>query len=165
MIRLGEGNGTPLQYSCLENPRDGGAWWAASMGVTQSQTRLKWLSSISNDTSDHISWTASWVTLASMGVNHQLLGRWGPQPDPWQHHAIYCVVIFLLPRSPWRAGPALHFSLWLRWPGMEGEGQISRLPPDRRGSTLRKRGGEGEALTQHRVGVTGPQGKKTKPDS
>ena len=41
----GEGNGTPLQYSCLENPRDGGAWWAAIYGVTQSRTRLKWLSS------------------------------------------------------------------------------------------------------------------------
>ena len=38
---LGEGNGNPLQYSCLENPRDGGAWWAAVYGVTQSRTRLK----------------------------------------------------------------------------------------------------------------------------
>ena len=42
---IGEGNGNPLQCSCLENPRDGGAWWAAVYGVTQSQTRLKWLSS------------------------------------------------------------------------------------------------------------------------
>ena len=38
----GEGNGNPLQCSCLENPRDGGAWWAAVYGVAQSQTRLKW---------------------------------------------------------------------------------------------------------------------------
>ena len=37
----GEGNGTPLQCSCLENPRDGGACWAAVYGVTQSRTRLK----------------------------------------------------------------------------------------------------------------------------
>ena len=37
---FGEGNGTPLQYSCLENPRDGGAWWAAVHGVARSQTRL-----------------------------------------------------------------------------------------------------------------------------
>ena len=37
---LGEGNGTPLQYSCLENPMDGGAWWAAVHGVTKSRTRL-----------------------------------------------------------------------------------------------------------------------------
>ena len=42
----GEGNGNPLQYSCLENPMDRGAWWAAVYGVTQSQTRLKWLSSL-----------------------------------------------------------------------------------------------------------------------
>ena len=42
-----EGNGNPLQCSCLENPRDGGAWWAAVYGVAQSWTRLKWLSSSS----------------------------------------------------------------------------------------------------------------------
>ena len=41
----GEGNGNPLQCSCLENPRDRGAWWAAIYGVAQSQTPLKWLSS------------------------------------------------------------------------------------------------------------------------
>jgi len=44
---IGEGNGNPLQCSCLENPRDGGAWWAAICGVAQSQTRLKRLSSSS----------------------------------------------------------------------------------------------------------------------
>ena len=38
---IGEGNGNPLQCSCLENPRDGGAWWAAVHGVAQSRTRLK----------------------------------------------------------------------------------------------------------------------------
>ena len=38
---FGEGNGNPLQCSCLENPRDGGAWWAAVYGVAQSRTRLK----------------------------------------------------------------------------------------------------------------------------
>ena len=40
MDRLREGNGTPLQYSCLENPMDGGAWWAAVHGVARSRTRL-----------------------------------------------------------------------------------------------------------------------------
>ena len=45
---IGEGNGNPLQCSCLENPRDGVAWWAAVYGVAQSQTRLKWLSSSSS---------------------------------------------------------------------------------------------------------------------
>ena len=44
---IGEGNGNPLQCSCLENPRDGGAWWAAIYGVTQSRTWWKWLSSSS----------------------------------------------------------------------------------------------------------------------
>ena len=40
VLDFGEGNGTPLQYSCLENPMDGGAWWAAVHGVTKSRTRL-----------------------------------------------------------------------------------------------------------------------------
>ena len=45
----GEGNGTPLQYSCLENPMDRGAWWAAVHGVAKSRTRLKRLSSSSSN--------------------------------------------------------------------------------------------------------------------
>ena len=45
---IGEGNGNPLQCSCLENPRDGGAWWAAVSGVAQSRTQLKRLSSSSS---------------------------------------------------------------------------------------------------------------------
>ena len=45
---IGVGNGNPLQCSCLENPRDGGAWWAAVYGVAQSQTWLKRLSSSSS---------------------------------------------------------------------------------------------------------------------
>ena len=45
---IGKGNGNPLQCSCLENPRDRGAWWAAVSGVSQSQTRLKRLSSSSS---------------------------------------------------------------------------------------------------------------------
>ena len=48
---IGEGNGNPLQYSCLENPRDGGAWWALVYGVTQSRTQLKRLSSGSSSSS------------------------------------------------------------------------------------------------------------------
>jgi len=45
---IGEGNGNPLQCPCLENPRDGGAWWASVYGVSQTRTRLKWLSSSSS---------------------------------------------------------------------------------------------------------------------
>ena len=52
---IGEGNGNPLQCSCLENPRDEGAWWVAIYGVAQSRTRLKQLSSSSSSKSklDH----------------------------------------------------------------------------------------------------------------
>ena len=48
LSHIGEGNGNPLQCSCLENPRDGEAWWAAIYGVAQSWTRLKRLSSSSS---------------------------------------------------------------------------------------------------------------------
>ena len=58
-----EGNGTPLQYSCLENPMDGGTWWAAVHGVTQSQTRL----------SDFTFFLSSW----SKFTNITQSGVWG----------------------------------------------------------------------------------------
>ena len=54
---IGEGNGNPLQCSCLENPRDGEAWWAAVAGVTQSRTWLKRLSSSSSSNHDYKSLT------------------------------------------------------------------------------------------------------------
>ena len=57
---IGEGNGNPVQCSCLENPRDGEAWWAAVFGVAQSRTRLKRPSSSSSSsiawTNPHVSW-------------------------------------------------------------------------------------------------------------
>ena len=57
LLRIGERNGNPLQCSCLENPRDGGAWLAAVYGVAQSRTRLKWLSSSSSIWSVfHVHW-------------------------------------------------------------------------------------------------------------
>ena len=58
--KCGEGNGTPLQYSCLENPRDGGAWWAAIYGVAQSRTRLKRLSS-----------RKKWVEVPVQNIKHK----------------------------------------------------------------------------------------------
>ena len=57
---IGEGNGSPLQCSCLENPWDGGAWWAAVCGVTHSRTRLKWLSSSSSSILQFICPFTSW---------------------------------------------------------------------------------------------------------
>ena len=62
MKLLGEGNGTPLQYSCLENPRDDGAWWAVVYGITLSQTWLKWFSSSSSRTQqEEFRWTCVWL--------------------------------------------------------------------------------------------------------
>ena len=51
---IGEGNGNPLQCSCLKNPRDGGAWWAAVYGVAQFRTQLKRLSSSSSSSSSSL---------------------------------------------------------------------------------------------------------------
>ena len=59
---IGEGNGNPLQCFCLENPRDGGAWWAAVYGVAQNQTRLKRLSS-----SIYLIWGQGMVRFRSRG--------------------------------------------------------------------------------------------------
>ena len=56
---IGEGNGNPLQCSCLENPRDGGAWWAAVCGVSQSRTRLKRLSSSSSSARSSVQFSRS----------------------------------------------------------------------------------------------------------
>ena len=62
---IGEGNGNPLQWSCLENPRDGRAWWAAVYRVTQNQTQLKWLSSSSSSSS--IQWFPSNFKMIASG--------------------------------------------------------------------------------------------------
>ena len=67
---IGEGNGNPLQCSCLENRRDGGAWWAAIYGVTQSWTRLKWLSSSSSSSSRIDGWKEK-----KFALNSFLLGQ------------------------------------------------------------------------------------------
>ena len=68
---IGEGNGNPFQCSCLENPRDGGAWWAAVYGVAQSRTRLKRLSSSSSNVFCHGGssnlFTLEWILILGMG--------------------------------------------------------------------------------------------------
>ena len=67
---IGEGNGNPLRYSCLENPRDGGAWWAAIYGVAQSRTRLTRLSSSSSSIQQHVrSWMSVPYPHGSQGVS------------------------------------------------------------------------------------------------
>ena len=66
---IGEGNGDPLQCSCLENPRDGGAWWAAVYGVAQSRTQLKRLSSSSSNTIHYEMVTTQAFLLVKMLTN------------------------------------------------------------------------------------------------
>ena len=77
---IGEGNGNPLQCSCLENPRDGRAWWAAVYGVAQSRTWLKWLSkSPMRWRYSHYFYFSSENTerlLQSVGAKGQVLGIW-----------------------------------------------------------------------------------------
>ena len=95
---IGEGNGNPLQCSCLENPRDRGAWWVAVYGVAKSQTRLKWLSKA-------IGWP--WWGLLALHDTVLTLFPWSPithwpktreqagRPRGEGKHLIY-----LLPHSP-----------------------------------------------------------------
>ena len=72
---IGEGHGNPLQCSCLENPRDRGAWWAAVYGVAQSQTRLKWLnSSSSSSTSLHRQLAGTTSSLPRCGIGSKFPG-------------------------------------------------------------------------------------------
>ena len=73
---IGEGNGNPLQCSCLENPRDEGAWWAAVYGVAWSRTRLKWLSSSSS--------SSLWVDERSQG------NRWSSDIIPSTCQMLRC---------------------------------------------------------------------------
>ena len=68
---IGEGNGNPLQCSCLENPRDGGAWWAAVYRVAQSWTRLKQLSSSMSFFSKVLMTLQSAALLLSLNHNFQ----------------------------------------------------------------------------------------------
>ena len=88
LSHIGEGNGNPLQCSCLENPRDGGAWWAAVSRVAQSRTRLKWLSSSSSIASLTAPLSKSLVLLTSTWI---------------------ILPIFCLFRS-WRSCPLCHLS-------------------------------------------------------
>ena len=68
---IGEGNGNPLQCSCLENPRDREACWASVYGVVLSRTRLKWLSNSNSSKSIQIS-LSSWFSLGRLSVSRNL---------------------------------------------------------------------------------------------
>ena len=87
LSRIGEGNGNPLQCSCLENPRDGGAWWAAVYGVAQSRTRLKRLSSSSSSIHKMnvvTKFLCAWLFISTLYL-------WGPLIR--QGTAFHCVAV------------------------------------------------------------------------
>ena len=99
----GEGNGNPLQCSCLENPRDGGAWWAAVYGVTQSRTRLKRLSSSSSSSAlvrvEREGGTTAWLvgTLAVPSVQGHGLP---PPQELWPYKSLFLSLLYLAIRRP-----------------------------------------------------------------
>ena len=77
---IGEGNGNPLQCSCLEIPRDGGAWWAAVYGVAQSWTRLRQLSSSSSSSSSDIWGFPGGTVVKNLPANTEDAGDTGSIP-------------------------------------------------------------------------------------
>ena len=98
---IGEGNGNPLQCSCLENPRDGGAWWAAIYGVAQSRTQLKWLSS------------SSFIAAANVKTCNWHIGMKSYLPVPlWKDRQVAGVEVWF------QSGARKHLR-WLERPGFE----------------------------------------------
>ena len=69
LSHIGEGNGNPLQCSCLENPRDGGAWWAAVYGVAHSRTRLMGLSSSSHSSRQSLCSAYCWCLILIKSIS------------------------------------------------------------------------------------------------
>ena len=130
LLCIGEGNGNPLQCSCLESPRDGGAWWAAVYGVTQSQTRLKRLSS------------SSIYKSASMGIVGSIYQRTQEKYHPLVHWVIvihtsnspnYRHYSGLWTRSspswPWSGSPGnsgLFYVIRHRWKGLSGCSEVQQ---------------------------------------
>ena len=109
---LGEGNGNPLQCSCLENPRDGRAWWAAVYGVTHSWTQLKWLSS-----------SKSWDSLPSLALetlevcgcelsNELQMKQW----DKEKEIPLTFLCFHLYSSRQRETGLWLHFWIWCFYP-------------------------------------------------
>ena len=131
---IGEGNGNSLLCSCLENPRDRGAWWAAVYGVAQSWTRLRWLSSLA--AAGHIWWRRQWQPTPVLlpGKSHgqrSLVGcsPWGREESDtteWLHFTFHFHAL--------EKGMATHSSV-LAWriPGMAEPGGLPSLGSHRVG--------------------------------
>ena len=113
---FGEGNGNPLQCSCLENPRDGGAWCAAVYGVAQSRTQLKRLSSISSSSSGlYETWGKSHSALPNGKRCVQVTPNWNKRERKWKlGKSCVCkkdrVWSFGLPQGGWRLKDDWFFS-------------------------------------------------------
>ena len=105
LSRIGEGNGNPLQCSCLENPRDGGAWWADVYGVVQSRTRLKRLSS-SSSSSSKVQKVLSGGLSSVVTKMSTIRNTWS---GPWIANRQAPPIAFLFLES-WRALRKLNFS-------------------------------------------------------
>ena len=91
---MGEGNSNPLQCSCLENPRDGGAWWATIYGVAQSRTRLKRLSSSSSVSSRRLAVSRT----SSAGGTWEVLRNPASQSTPQISQHRICILFYKIPR-------------------------------------------------------------------
>ena len=95
---IGEGNGNPLQCSCLENPRDWGAWWAVVYGVSQSQTRLKRLSRSSSSRGSVVK------NLPANAEGMGLIPRWGKSSGEGNGNPLqYSCLVNPMDREAWRA--------------------------------------------------------------
>ena len=106
---IGEGNGDPLQCSCLENPRDGGAWWAPIYGVAQSWTRLKRLSSSSSTTELY---TQIIVTLVKM-INFMFFFLFSVTPcSMWDRTCTPCMSALAARSSHWANREVPHLMLF-----------------------------------------------------
>ena len=124
ILCIGEGNVNPLQCSCLENPRDGGAWWAAVHGVAQSWTRLTWLSS--SNSSIHslsrvwlfvISWTEARQASLSITNSWSLLKLMSIESVMLSNHLTLCRPLLFLPSIfPSVRVFSNESALHIRWP-------------------------------------------------
>ena len=108
MFHHGEGNGNPLQYACLENPRDGGAWWAAVYGVTQSQTQLMRLSSSSSSMFHHIHCLNDMTVppYTRLGIDVLVSIPTRPAPAPSGTGGCYKLTLQQCPPPAWSPSPS-----------------------------------------------------------
>ena len=138
LLCIGEGKGNPLQGSCLENSRDGGAWWAAVYGVAQSRTRLKWLSSSSSkepiQTAVHIFFSiivVYWQFTWCQGKDQkEVLVNFHPLPDFAQAFVFYKWSPLNLWPFPMPCLLKVSMSQWHRLGNLERERTTERAGPE-----------------------------------